>query len=169
MSSQRARGPGLRSGGGEGGDSGNKLWQVTQKNTWEQRSTVWCRDKLLLTHTRRFVHMQAKYNFQRIGPNISKCLAFSQPSCTFALTRAHTHTQRCYAAFTASHRHLEGFIRAKAIWYGHICRFSTKRFSIHLPCVGPLYLQLWSCVWSVGDHATGNMNVSDEMLRIFVS
>lgn len=166
MSSQRARGPGLRS-GGEGGDSGNKLWQVTHKNTWEQRSTVWCRDKLLLTHTRRFVHMQAKCNFHRTSPNQQMfSILTARPHI-----RSHTHpyTQRSYAAFTTSHRHLEGFIRAKAIQYGQICCFSTKRCSIHLPCVGPLYLQLWSCVWSVGGHATGNMNVSDEMLRIFVS
>lgn len=32
MCSQRARGPGLQS-GGEADDSGNNIWQVTHKNT----------------------------------------------------------------------------------------------------------------------------------------
>lgn len=56
MSSQKARGPGSRS-GEEGDDSGWKLWRVTHKNTWEH----WCH--AAHTHTYLCTYRQKKLMF----------------------------------------------------------------------------------------------------------
>lgn len=68
---------------------------------------------------------------------------------------SHSQAQWPYEAFTTSHCHLGGFKCAKAWWYGQICP-PPHSCSIRLLHVGPLYLQLWSCVLSVGGCATGN-------------
>lgn len=65
----RAGGPGLQS-GGEGDDSGCKLWQVTHKNTQEHWYWAWCYDTAAPTVTHLCTHEQNPILIQANAPHI---------------------------------------------------------------------------------------------------
>ncbi len=114
--------------------------------------------QLLHKHADVWAHT-AKCNILQTSRNTSKCSMFAQTSTHSHST--HKGPVQLLPPHTVNSRDLYALKQSGTV------RF--RMVSIRLPCVGPLYLQLRSCVWSVGGHATGNRNVSDEMMRIFVS
>ena len=114
----------------------NRLWRGTHKNTREHGS-YW---------------IMSCYSTQTSGH-------FYYSAFPFLLAETFSLTQRA-VPYELLHQG-SCTVCPEAFWYGQICLFSH---AVRLLRVGPSYLHLRSCAWSVGGHATGNVDVSDEML-----